>query len=68
MATITLDYDNYNVEAQKVLHNVLSLGFFRVRKMKKQKKTEDRFLYSISEQVLAKDWLSKEEDEAWKDL
>jgi len=26
------------------------------------------FLYSVSEQVLAKDWLNKEEDEVWKNL
>jgi hypothetical protein len=26
------------------------------------------FFYSVSEQVLAKDWLNKYEDEAWKNL
>jgi antitoxin (DNA-binding transcriptional repressor) of toxin-antitoxin stability system len=29
---------------------------------------EKDFYYSLSERVLAKDWLNKEEDEAWKDL
>jgi len=30
--------------------------------------TEDMFLLSIAEKTFAKDWLSKEEDEIWKNL
>lgn len=29
---------------------------------------EDKFLLSIAEKTFAKDWLSKEEDELWKNL
>ncbi len=31
-------------------------------------RTDKNFTYIASEKSLAKDWLSKEEDEAWKDL
>jgi len=74
MATVVLNYDNYNVLAQRALDNILSMGFFKVQQIEKlQKKTwtkenDYEFLYSVSEQVLAKDWLNKDEDEVWKDL
>ena len=32
------------------------------------KENDYDFFYSVSEQVLAKDWLNKYEDEAWKNL
>jgi hypothetical protein len=34
MATIVLDYDVSNVQAQKALDFILSLGIFRVKKRK----------------------------------
>ena len=34
MATIVLDYDIRNVQAQKALDFILSLGFFEVKKKK----------------------------------
>jgi len=76
MATIILDYNTRNAQAQKALDYILSLGFFKVQAAEKlQKKTiasskeqNDEFLYSVSEQVLAKDWLNQNEDEAWKNL
>ena len=76
MATITLDYDKYNVRAQKALENFLALGLFKPCTFEKTYKTfnyptevkENELLYFVSEHVLAKDWLNKEEDEAWKNL
>jgi hypothetical protein len=75
-ATITLDYDQRNIQARKALENMLSLGYFKLRTLDKPQRkvaslSEDRdseFLYSASEQVLAKDWLNHFEDEAWKSL
>jgi ADP-glucose pyrophosphorylase len=32
------------------------------------KENDYDFFYSVSEQVLAKDWLNKYEDEAWRNL
>lgn len=76
MATIILDYNTRNVQAQKALNYILSLGFFReqtgeyLRKKIKSsiKEQNDEFLSLVSEQVLAKDWLNKDENEAWKNL
>ena len=74
MATVILDYDSYNVMAQKALDNILSSGFFKVQRietLRKNNPTEEKdykFMYSVSEQTLAKDWLNEDEDEAWKNL
>ena len=78
MATITLDYSTRNTEAKKALEQLLALGFFKahaIRKSRRSKSTfltlgkkDDNFVYFASEQVLAKDWLNKEEEEVWKDL
>ena len=72
MATITLDYNTRNAQAQKALDYILSLGVFKVQTIEKLRKVKEEkdlnFLYSVSEQVLAKEWLNKDEDEAWKDL
>jgi hypothetical protein len=74
MATIILNYDNYNVQAQRALENILSSGFFKVEPIEKSRKeypvndNDEAFLYSVSEQMLAKDWLNDDEDKAWKDL
>jgi hypothetical protein len=77
MITITLDYDNYNVRAQKALENLLTLGLFKPHTVEKQlyrkvdyptELKENELIYFASEQILAKDWLNKEEDEAWKNL
>jgi len=35
---------------------------------KKQKKSEGFYTYLVSEESLAKDWLSDKEDEAWEHL
>ena len=67
MRTIILNYDNYNVLAQRALDNILSLGYFKAQTIEKpQEKSwieenDSEFLYSVSEQALAKDWLNKEE-------
>ncbi len=46
----------------------LKLGKY-LQKEAKQKQGNDKIVTHIaSENVLAKDWLSPEEDEAWKDL
>jgi len=76
MATIILDYDNRNTHAKKVLKDILALGFFKLRMPERIQEEvvflsgdkEDKFLYSVSEQVLAKDWLNETEDIAWKNL
>jgi len=76
MATITLDYNTRNAQAQKTLDYILSLGVFKTQNIRTPRRgnvslntgKDDMFLYSVSEQVLAKEWLNKEEDEAWKDL
>lgn len=75
MATIMLDYDNRNFRAQKALEDILALGFFKLHPLEKVHEEvvfspveEDAFLYSVSEQVLAKDWLNEIEDDAWKNL
>ena len=34
MATIVLDYDNHNIQAQKALDFILSLGIFAEKKKK----------------------------------
>ena len=74
MRTVILNYDNYNVLAQKALDNILSSGFFKVQTIEKPQEkawieeNDYEFLYSVSEQALAKDWLNKEEDEVWKNL
>jgi len=76
MATIILDYDKRNVQAKRALDNILAMGFFKLRTIEKPCKRTDlfteeqdgEFLYSMSEQVLAKDWLNKFEDEAWENL
>jgi hypothetical protein len=76
MASIILDYDRYNVQAQRALENILASGCFKLRTVEKRyeevnfstKENDAVFLRSVSEQVLAKDWLNKAEDEAWKNL
>ena len=76
MATIILDYDKRNVRAKKVFEDMLALGFFKLRTSEKLQEEvihlsggrEDEFIYSVSEQVLAKDWMNKIEDDAWKNL
>ncbi|MCL2435599.1 MAG: hypothetical protein FWD09_05620 [Lentimicrobiaceae bacterium] len=76
MTTITLDYDNHNIRAQKALENFLALGYFKLHTAEKTHRKieylsemrENEFIYCVSEQVLAKDWLNKEEDEVWKNL
>ena len=76
MATIVLDYDRYNMQAQKALENILALGYFKLRAKERlrenatflARENDNDFLYSVSEQVLAKDWLNKSEDEAWESL
>ena len=76
MTTITLDYDNYNVRAQKALEKFLALGYFKLHTVEKTQRKieylsemkENEFIYCVGEQALAKDWLNKEEDEAWKSL
>lgn len=72
MATITLDYNHRNVQAQKTLDYMLSMGFFKEKTGKRNtfldEEKENEFLYLVNEQALAKEWLNKEEDEAWKDL
>jgi len=73
MATIVLDYDNNNIQVQRVLKKIISLGFFKERYIKLKRKSvpirkDTAFSYTVIEQMLAKDWLSKEEEEAWKDL
>ena len=73
MATIILDYDKRNTQAQKVLDDMLALGFFKIKTTKRpyrenivsEEKDYD-FLYSVSEHTLAKDWLN--EYEAWKNM
>ena len=37
-------------------------------KLNKLKEEEKKFTYLMSEKALAKDWLSEEDEEAWKDL
>ncbi|MEK6812042.1 MAG: AbrB/MazE/SpoVT family DNA-binding domain-containing protein [Nanoarchaeota archaeon] len=39
-----------------------------LRPMKKEKMSDAMFATIISEKALAKSWLSKEDEEAWKDL
>jgi AbrB family looped-hinge helix DNA binding protein len=39
-----------------------------LRPMKKEKMSDAMFAMLASEEVLAKNWLSKEDEEAWKDL
>ena len=76
MTTITLDYENRNMQARRALENILALGFFKLRTIDKSRhetallpaEQDNEFLYSVSEQVLAKDWLNQFEDEAWKSL
>jgi len=76
MTTITLDYDNRNIRAQKALENFLALGYFKLHTIEKTHRKmeylsemkENELIYRASEQVLAKDWLNKEEDAAWKNL
>jgi len=76
MATITLNYDIYNVQAQKALENFLALGLFKLNITKTTDESfvfspgvnEDEFVYFASEPILAKDWLNQKEDEAWKNL
>jgi len=76
MATVILDYDKYNVQAQKALENILAMGCFKSFSTEKlheeiaflTRKKDDDFLYLVSEQALAKDWLNKTEDEAWQNL
>jgi hypothetical protein len=76
MATIILDYDNRNALAKQMLEDILALGFFKLRTSEKLQEEvihlsggkEDEFIYSVSEQVLAKDWMNKIEDDAWKNL
>ena len=73
MATIVLDYDNNNIKVQRVLKRIISLGFFKERYIKLKRKSvpirkDTAFSYTVIEQMLAKDWLNKEEEEAWKDL
>ena len=76
MATIILDYNTRNVQAQKALGYILSLGIFKVQTTEKSRKKtvistkeqNDKFLYFASEQALAKDWLTHTENEAWKNL
>ncbi len=38
MATITLDYNSRNVQAKKALDYVLSLGFFKVKPVRKPRR------------------------------
>jgi len=65
MRTVILNYDNYNVLAQKALDNILSLGFFKVQTIEKpQEKAWDaendyEFLYAVNEQMSAKDGSKK---------
>ena len=76
MDTVTLNYDRYNVQAQKALENILALGYFKLHNTEKRhkgmarltRKKDDDFLYLVSEQALAKDWLNENEDKAWKNL
>ncbi|MCL2073395.1 MAG: hypothetical protein FWH18_05730 [Marinilabiliaceae bacterium] len=74
MASIVLNYDNYNIQALTALNNILTLGLFKMQTINKIEtndsieKINERFFYSVSENVLAKDWLNKEEDETWKNL
>ena len=76
MDSIVLDYDRFNIQAQKALEHILSLGCFKLHTKEKSnedavflaREKDERFLYSVSEQILAKDWLNKNEDEAWKNL
>ncbi|GHT72849.1 hypothetical protein AGMMS50262_02780 [Bacteroidia bacterium] len=76
MATITLDYDVRNTKAQRTLDYILSMGFFKARTERKPLRRtavfsvveDDRPIYFASEQALAKDWLNKDEEEAWKNL
>ena len=39
-----------------------------LRSMKKEKLNDSRMMMLASEKVFAKNWLSKEDEEAWKDL
>ncbi len=39
-----------------------------LRPMKKEKMSDAMIAMLVSEQVLSKNWLSKEDEEAWKDL
>ena len=42
MATITLDYNTRNVQAQKALDYILSLGYFKAQEVKKTRRRISR--------------------------
>jgi hypothetical protein len=50
----------------KYLNGVIE--YLRFLEFKSKNKTEDRSFMFLSEESLAKDWLTPEEEEAWKDL
>jgi hypothetical protein len=50
----------------KYLNEVIE--YLRFLEFKSKNKTEDRSFMFLSEESLAKDWLTPEEEEAWKDL
>jgi hypothetical protein len=84
MATITLNYNTRNIQAQKALNYILSLGVFSTETVRQQRRIpaigkSREYLSSrrsfdnvkthlASEAVLANDWLNAQEDEVWKDL
>ena len=74
MTTVAIDYKNCKMLIQKALESILSLRFFKVQRIEKSRgsdlirKKGNEFVYSPSKQTLTKDWLNKNENEAWKNL
>jgi len=47
MATITLEYNSHNIEAQRTLDNILSAGLFKKRTFFKRKSGIERALEDV---------------------
>jgi len=77
MTNITLSIDDDVYKKMKKFSEIKWSEFVRkaikqrieeIEKLEKNPNTETILTMLASEEVLKKDWLTKEEDEAWKDL
>ncbi len=75
MTTITLEYNSRNAQAQKMLEQMLSMGFFKTKTTARHSHLDEFSpvgdtvtTHFASETILAQDWLTKNEDEVWVNL
>ena len=66
---IAIPKDIRKLEGFKLVSKVVILAYKNKIEIRPLKKIDENMLTALaSEKVLARDWLSEEEDEVWKDL